>query len=733
MKKVCYYGKCLILAAVFVLLCFTPDSADAAEFKQEWYEEGDGWLYFVAENTVAVGWRKIGKNWYYFDAQGIMQTGWVKYEGVWFYLKANGVMATGWVKISGKYYYFDANGTMAAKEYRDGYWLTASGAWDNRSNKAGWRKDAKGWWYKDGSWYPRNCWLWIGGYCYHFDKKGYLSTNKVIEGCTVDAAGAWVNDWDDKILKNDVYKEDWNTLARGKKPDVTKYSYEVIPLLEPFNQYYYIMTDNPDPSTFFFKDKSTKYQDENTKEGVIRNCTEIFVDVDYEDEKTARVAGGYIAQGSNVDGGELTLCFYYYYPSMREDDWGPGGSKISEETGIVVTTPRLVDTYDYLLETYTKKDADFFANMDALQKGLDSICLYSGAYILGELYKTEDKDYYGISVSPHVDQNFYIHDPYSRKGGKSMFISHLYPYELDSMDFPRTMAQLAWKMDESCDIEITPDTHAYIDVTRKGKKRTYGGAGTGGGQGINEDQILYRFKFDGSKSDAAQYISMKELYKRLNEYGALEVDEDAGKTIPPLTWDQVKETVGDGAYASVAHTDFKQTVFTYLYDDGYRGDYTQAFVRIGTMENAWYDGRYFNKWEYWYPGAELEETVESVQPALVFKDYVMKLPDDGHEYISPWEGPIEGYDPETGVWEGYTTFVYDSASGNWISYDIQSRIYYWDENGQWHDGDTEEILKGITITLEEAKALKVDRNTNVAPKEYYVYDMETPPGTKKTN
>ena len=744
MKKILRQVRRVFLLTAFAMLSLAPLTAHAEEeeYKAEWVQEGDGWLYFAGENVVAVGWKEIAGKWYYFNADGIMQTGWVKDDGIWYFFKPCGIMATGWQKIGGKYYYFDADGVMAREEYRGGYWLTKSGAWDKCAQKAGWRHNSTGWWFYDRGWYPKNRWLWIDGKYYHFDEKGYLSTNRSIDGKYVNQNGEWPGGSLGYVFEKydiDMFKPEGCVKKRGKKTDVTPYSYEVIPLLEPFNEWFYIMTDNPDPSTFIFRDKTTRYRSSAEGEeetGTIQVYTSVFADVVYENEETARVNGGYLAYGNGVDGGELSLCLRYYNPQKGVYDEGEESYAV-EETGITVNLPRLVDVYDYLLETYTVEGADFFDNMNALQEGLDSISLYEGAYVLGNLCIIESLPYYGISNSVYLDQNFYIQEPYERTDKKYMLMSQIYPYQLTSLTFPSMLADLAWMLDENCSIVRSDYYHAYILVTCNGKTKTYGGQGHGGGQGIYEDQILYQYSFDGAKTDAARYISMKNLYRQLNEYGALEVDECWEKTIPELTWDQVKETVGDGAYVSIVKMGglgrATGTTFSYLYDDGTRGKQSNAFVHIGQIHNAWFDGRYFDKRECYSPGTDFDETVDEVQPSLIFKDYVLPLPDDGNEYTDYEGNAFNDYDPETGIWKGYITFTYDQLSGNWIASGFAGRVFYKDADGVRRKLESEEYINAITITREEAKAMGVDRNTNVDPTDYYIYDMVTPPGTKKTN
>ena len=86
-----------------------------------------------------------------------------------------------------------------------GYWVQHdNGEWEY--NDCGWKQDSTGWWYKneDGS-YPVSTWQWIDEadrenkgdgvmFCYYFDANGYLVTNTVIDGNTVDGNGAWTVD-----------------------------------------------------------------------------------------------------------------------------------------------------------------------------------------------------------------------------------------------------------------------------------------------------------------------------------------------------------------------------------------------------------------------------------------------------------------------------------------------------------------------------------------------------------
>ena len=126
------------------------------------------------EKYYGGAWHKNSKGWWYQDA-----TGWYP--------------TSQWLKIDGAWYYFDSKGYMEANCYRQGYWLTKSGACDEKYYGGAWHKNSKGWWYQDATgWYPTSQWLKIDGKWYYFYADGYLAVSTMINGYTVDANGIWV-------------------------------------------------------------------------------------------------------------------------------------------------------------------------------------------------------------------------------------------------------------------------------------------------------------------------------------------------------------------------------------------------------------------------------------------------------------------------------------------------------------------------------------------------------------
>ncbi|MBP5654714.1 MAG: S-layer homology domain-containing protein [Clostridiales bacterium] len=532
----------------------------------------------------------------------------------------------------------------------------------------------------------------------------------------------------------------------------TDYSYEIIPMVEPFNNYFFVKTDNPDPDTFCFVDKDTKYSD---TEGTISPTDSRFADVVYKDKTTGRVNGGYICVGSGTDGGTVYLRTRSVTGKTAVTNITTGAVTynkryVSNDTDIAFNVEPVKDKADYLIDKYTVGRTDFFDKLDAAQAGLSEICLYSGAYVLGDLVKLTSAPYYGLSTSPHVDQNFYIQEPYSRKDNEPMLVSYLYPFILDSLGFPGLLGTVAKRLDPSATYKQSSSYHYYIDVTYGGKTRTYGGAGFGGGQGIYRDQILYTFKFNNASDDAYKNRDLTTLSQRLREYGNLTVDKDKGKDQTPLTWSSVRSAVGEGKYVRLLliTSIFGGSAigYTYMYDDGSTGEGSQSWASVGYFSNVWFDGRYFNKYEYIYPGATLEDTVENVQPGLVFKDYKIKAPEDGKSYYvygivqkTSWGGQLgykaisqsPDYDAATGTWKGYTRFNYDAETQTWKA-DILSKLYYKDGT-TYKLVDDPDFIDALTLTVEEAKAMGVDSNTDKDPSDFLIFDRMSPPGTPGSN
>lgn len=532
------------------------------------------------------------------------------------------------------------------------------------------------------------------------------------------------------VNKDDVEKIE-------EKNEAERYSYEVIPLMAPFNSYFYVKTDNPDPDSFRFIDENTKYADTG-ETGSITPTDTVFSDVKYENRTTKRVKGGYIATGSATDGGELRLQMGKVTGTHRVYNITTGEVILEKDyeyanTTVKVTVAGLKDVVDYLISTYGDSSKPYFDNLSGIQEGFNSECLYSGVYVLGEQKKSTTAPYYGLSTSPHVDQTFYIQSPYYRTDSKSMLVSALYPMKYDSLGFPSIMMSVARELDSTATVAWSSSAHYLVDVTYNGETRSYGGAGTGGGQGINANQIKYWYSFDGSAADACMRRNLKDVSVMIQEYGAMEVPEEP-KDLPELTWASVRQTVGkEGSYVKLilitsifgGSTDG----YTFLYDDGSIGEGLNGWGSIGSFTNAWYDGRYFNRWEYYYPGAKFEDTVKTESPSIIMKDVSIRLPDDGKTYYYNYSAmdTVSSYNAETGVWNGFMTYYYDADSQTWKA-EILNNITY-REDYDYKRIEDPDFIDACTITMDEALAMNLDANTDKEPESYYIYDQVTKPGT----
>lgn len=500
---------------------------------------------------------------------------------------------------------------------------------------------------------------------------------------------------------------------QNNKQTATAYTYSVIPLSNDVCSYFYVKTDNPYPENFDFVDKEVSFS--KGKQVYISQYPEELADVNYTDKKRLKVNGGYIFSSSSfTDGGKWNLVINFQ------------GQKL--ETDVTVDVPPLKSANQYLIDTYTSSSMSFFEKLDAIEEGLEKISLYSGAYVLGELQKSEKTPYYGLSTSPHVDQNFYIQEPYYRNS-KVLLVSLLYPFRLDSIGFPSTIANVAKTLDASVSCRQNPNYHWLMDITYHGETRSYGGQGTGGGQGIRENQILYRYSFDGSTNDAYNIRSLQRFSEIICEYGALTVPEDT-TDLPELTWKDVIDTVGTrGSYIRLLliHSIWGSTSYgyTFMYDDG------TTFP--GYFSNAWYDGRYFNEHEYFEKGTSFEDPDASTAD-IVIKNAKIPFPEapEGKKYTYQYKDitKVNEYDASTETWSGFTNYEYDSKTQTWIATIYKYSKSYDMTSGQYSSINDEAFINACTLTREEVKAMDIDKNANSDPAVYYNYDRTVFPGTK---
>lgn len=167
--------------------------AATGEKTGQWMSSSSGWWYKWSDGSYANNeWLEIGGVNYYFNASGYLQTGWISLGEDWYYQSSNGAYKSRWITSGGTWYYLNDDGKMAKGEWRDGYYLGASGAWSYKGIGS-WYHNNTGWWYEDSKgWYPVSQWAKINGKWYYFDANGYMMSDTVINGYTLGSDGAWI-------------------------------------------------------------------------------------------------------------------------------------------------------------------------------------------------------------------------------------------------------------------------------------------------------------------------------------------------------------------------------------------------------------------------------------------------------------------------------------------------------------------------------------------------------------
>ena len=498
-------------------------------------------------------------------------------------------------------------------------------------------------------------------------------------------------------------------------------SYEITPIMEPFGDYFYVKTDNLDPDSFRFIDKETKYSSDGTDE--ISVSSAVYPDVVYEDSSIYRVNGGYIFYGGYTDGGDVCLQIH----DELNETW--------IDTDVVYTLPELFDTVDYLVETYATEDS-FFDNMDAVESGFNSICLYSGSYIRGEVYRAGNNWY--MNTSPHIDQSLYIDSPYDRKGNVALFASRLYPMRYDSIGFPSVMASVAKKLDETATYKWSETAHYLIDVTCNGETRSYGGAGYGDGQGINLDDICHYFIF----SEGETEFTLKDNKKLLDSYSSMEIADDVPHEEDELALDKLVDTVGEngswvkligvasifgGTYGTYSYLYKEDDNYSFTTDDIDPGSFLYWWGSLGYASNMWVDGRYVDSYEKFEPGAKFSD--HSTSDIMLTQE---TLPEITYSYTSVYNSDSGEYerkykDVKVTNKVRCVIFEYNEDTNTWDApqYDIASELAQAGEIG-------EEFADMLQLTYDEVVEMGVDKNSGMLPQSGFLYDDSAAAGTPFT-
>ena len=473
---------------------------------------------------------------------------------------------------------------------------------------------------------------------------------------------------EEKLETNDEVSEELFEASPAEQ-----YSYEVTPLLPPFNAFIYVKTTNPDPASFQLVDRDSKYFTETKTEGVYEQSKRLYADVLFEDTSTYRVKDGYIFVNRNVtsDGGNLIL-------QIKENS-------TYTDTNVIIQCPDLIDETDYMVQTYTSSDKDLFANLNSVQSALRRIAVYPLS-TLDSSSPNETQPYPFLAASPYEELSLNEHytSMYGRYSG-SVLLHQMYPFVLDSLGFPGLIGSVAKRLDPDCTVS-RGSIHSEVIVSKGDTKRTYGGAGEGEGNAIMSDQIAKRYLFDGSDGDYANKETLEAMYNLL-----LQHEETANANAAPyrdlIAGATFKETIGNGTWIRVVVEGSGSTAYSY--------EIRSASGSTYPISNAWVDGRYIGNNEIFLPGEKFEDHPTS---RIVIPNYT-----------------YQNAKGETVTKD--VIFNYNSSSDTWKA----SFTYY----GSYYD----ELPDSLILTREEVEAMQVDRNTDYYPDTGLIYDGTEYPGT----
>ena len=493
------------------------------------------------------------------------------------------------------------------------------------------------------------------------------------------------------------------TPGANEEIDVTKYTYKITPIFAPFNHYYFVETDNPYPGKIRFVDSDSKYVEDGEMSYLEPSYTR-FIDVDYDDERTGRVNGGYIfvCRNGSFDGGNVQLqeAQRDLLPIMLNEVYYSGNTALMPyyDRDVWVECEAVMSTADYLIETYTDDTMDFFQKLSAVQDGLYDISVYP-RYIINSDKVNETHPYPKLVASSYSENSVYKDYEVYADDRQYMFLASIYPFVLDSLEFPGTMSSVAKRLDPSCTVERT-NYHAYIDVTLNGETHSYGGAGTGGSGYLCSSYVDKVYTFDGSENDFATVKEFDKIIARFRSLAA-QSDEHMADVIAQLEDEKIYSIIGNGSWMTVATEGFGYgKTITY----GYYGNHIVYGDQMYYPEDVWVDGRYVNVFNRWEPDATYEEypNADILITDLTYCDYY------GNEKTRDM------------------VFYYDEESDTWS---IQRRFYF----TYSFDGLNKELPDNLILTREEVDAMNVDRNTSDIPEFGYCFDGTVPVGTEFNN
>lgn len=500
-------------------------------------------------------------------------------------------------------------------------------------------------------------------------------------------------------LKSKYHKNDSSNQPGKDEPadqpgkDEPVYSYEIIPLLPPFNHYFYVKTEDPDPSDIRFMDKESVLYTKGEEPSYIAPVESRFLDVVYENKKTGRVKDGYIfvVKGGHLDGGnlvlqkEITYIENYYWQTEYRD------------TKQKAVCPSVTSSAQYLIDHYTTAGKGLFENLNAVESALDEIAQYPRG-IKDSSKKNPELPYPLLTVSPYPELSLNEWYEMYEDSEERLFVSDLYPFVLHSLTFPGMIGTVAKMLDPTCKVK-TGAYHYLVDVTKDGETHSYGGAGKGGSDPFYSHHIEKLFRFDGSAGDYVGNVTLESLGKKRQEYGALAI-EDAKVYRELIAGKAFKNAVGMGSWIRVGTEGLSLSNKSYAYVTlSSQKQYWSGEERIpAAVEEMWVDGRYINVYNQFAKGAKFEDYPKA--------DIMIR-----NMTYTNWKGENCRED---------AIFTYDEEHNLW-----KNNGYNY---GNWETIPIEEFPEDMILTPEEVQAMDVDRNTDTIPSGL-IYDGSAVPGT----
>lgn len=530
---------------------------------------------------------------------------------------------------------------------------------------------------------------------YNSLKTTYDSTFVDEKGNIIDAPQIDISSEVDASTYGDYLNSTISPYVETEDPNkavVEGYSYSIEPIFEDVNMYYYVKTDNPDPESFTFIDRDSKYYTDSSAYDYISVLKEVFSDVDYEDESIRRVNGGYIFRASStyyttdeIDGGEMILRY-----KMEDGRF--------EDSDVTVICPEVKPLMVYLEDKYTEDSMTLFEKIKAVDKGIASVSLYPDGIL--DKNSTSSEAYPYLTSVSYDDQGViwgrYV--TYSRST-KVPFLARVYPFTLDSKGQPNMVASFANYLNNDIVCSET-GVHYLYNLEYNGETITVGGAG----RKIRSDayfssDIEKCFFFDGSENDLSHSVTYEKALEKKQLYNELSYTYfEANKQ--KIRFDTIAEVLGyQGSWVRIYGG-----YYSYLY---YDESPNRVQKMVSVEGDVWVDGRYLNKRGRYIPGTKFSDTPGSymiikINDAITF---------DGITY------------------KGETRFRYLSDYDMWTTDSM-----YWDllddlEAGNSIDNYPDELI----ITREEADAMEIDKNTDVVPQNGFIYDGTVEPGTPFEN